>query len=79
VEADAGTCRQMENMRLISVFCNYGKVVKKGDLCIGWADFLHFQRHVKLNFLILEFAVLPFSYSEDIIVNFVCIQEIYRP
>jgi len=48
VEADAGTCRQMDNTRLVGTFCNYGKVVKKGHLCIGWADFLHFQRRVKL-------------------------------
>ena len=53
--------------------------VKKGYICFGRADFLHFQRRVKLTSLTLEFAVLPFSYSEDIIVDIVCIQGICRP
>jgi len=56
-----------------------GRRFKKGHLCIGWADFLHFQRCVKLTSLTMEFAVLPFLYLEDIIVDFVCIQGICRP
>jgi hypothetical protein len=79
VESDTDTCRQTDNTKLISTFCDYGNAVKKGHLCIGRADFLHVQRHVKLTSLTLEFAVLPFLYSEDIIVNFVCIQGICRP
>jgi hypothetical protein len=55
------------------------KAVKKGHLCNGWEDFLHFQKCVQLTSLTLEFAVLPFSYSKDIIVDFVCIQGICRP
>ena len=78
MEADTGTCRQTDNARLISTFCDHGKAVKKGYLCTGWADFLHFQRRVKLTSLMLEIAVLPFLYSEDIIVDFVCIKGICR-
>jgi len=60
-------------------FYDYGKAVEKRHLCIVWADFLCFQRCVKLTSITLEFAVLPFSYSEDIIVDFVCIKGICRP
>jgi hypothetical protein len=63
----------------MGAFCDYGKADNKRHLCIGWADFLHFQRHTKLTSLTLEFEVLPFSYSEDIIVDFVCIKGICRP
>jgi hypothetical protein len=71
VKADTGTCGQTDITELIGAFHDYGKALKKGHLHIGWADFIHFQRRVKLTSLTLNFAVFPFSYSEDIIVDFV--------
>jgi hypothetical protein len=70
VKADNGTCGQMDIRKLTGSFHDYGKALKKGHLHIGWADFIHFQRRVKLTSLTLDFAVFPLSYSEDIIVDF---------
>jgi hypothetical protein len=63
--------RWTDIMKLIGTFHNYGKAHKNGCLHAEWADFLHFQRLLKLKSLTLYYAVRPFP-PVDVAGEFLC-------